>query len=199
MQPVQAAKLVSRAAVLASRSISSSLRLLGRPAPAIASNSFVNANWELGQLTSRSSPHLAVSGAGVAPPPSGGAGDVSSGVSSSPEGVSAAADVAAAPPSVAKAPSKLTTAFKPSEVVKSLDDYIVGQADAKRAVAIALRNRWRRKQLNDDFKNEVSGPVVFLRATRRSFLHRSSSRRLTSSPPPPLPPPLPLSPSLTHR
>ena len=35
-------------------------------------------------------------------------------------------------------------ALKPSEVVKVLDSYIVGQNDAKRAVAIALRNRWRR-------------------------------------------------------
>ncbi len=48
-----------------------------------------------------------------------------------------------------------TSALKPLEVVKALDDHIVGQADAKRAVAIALRNRWRRKQLPDDFKNEV--------------------------------------------
>jgi hypothetical protein len=46
-------------------------------------------------------------------------------------------------------------ALKPREVVARLDSYIVGQADAKRAVAIALRNRWRRHQLGDDMRNEV--------------------------------------------
>lgn len=49
----------------------------------------------------------------------------------------------------------LLAALKPKEVVEQLDNYIVGQADAKRAVAIALRNRWRRQQLGDDLKNEV--------------------------------------------
>jgi ATP-dependent HslUV protease ATP-binding subunit HslU len=37
-----------------------------------------------------------------------------------------------------------TSAFSPREIVSELDRYIVGQTDAKRAVAIALRNRWRR-------------------------------------------------------
>lgn len=46
-------------------------------------------------------------------------------------------------------------ALKPLEVVAQLDKYIVGQQDAKRAVAIALRNRWRRHQLPDDLKMEV--------------------------------------------
>ena len=49
----------------------------------------------------------------------------------------------------------LTTALKPKEVVEQLDKFIVGQTDAKRAVAIALRNRWRRHQLSDDLKGEV--------------------------------------------
>ena len=39
------------------------------------------------------------------------------------------------------------TTFSPREIVSELDRYIVGQHDAKRAVAIALRNRWRRQQL----------------------------------------------------
>ena len=43
------------------------------------------------------------------------------------------------------------TAFTPRETVSELDRYIVGQADAKRAVAIALRNRWRRQQLDEGF------------------------------------------------
>ena len=46
-------------------------------------------------------------------------------------------------------------ALKPREVVDQLDKFIVGQADAKRAVAIALRNRWRRHQLSEELKNEV--------------------------------------------
>ena len=45
--------------------------------------------------------------------------------------------------------------FSPREIVSELDRYIVGQKDAKRAVAIALRNRWRRQQLADDLKEEV--------------------------------------------
>ena len=47
------------------------------------------------------------------------------------------------------------TNFSPREIVSELDRYIVGQADAKRAVAIALRNRWRRQQLDDSLKDEV--------------------------------------------
>ena len=45
--------------------------------------------------------------------------------------------------------------FSPREIVSELDRYIVGQNDAKRAVAIALRNRWRRQQLQGDLKEEV--------------------------------------------
>jgi ATP-dependent HslUV protease ATP-binding subunit HslU len=47
------------------------------------------------------------------------------------------------------------TNFSPREIVSELDRYIVGQGDAKRAVAIALRNRWRRQQLEGDLKEEV--------------------------------------------
>ena len=47
------------------------------------------------------------------------------------------------------------TSFSPREIVSELDRYIVGQRDAKRAVAIALRNRWRRKQLPEDLREEV--------------------------------------------
>lgn len=47
------------------------------------------------------------------------------------------------------------TTFSPREIVSELDRYIVGQTDAKRAVAIALRNRWRRQQLSDDLREEV--------------------------------------------
>jgi len=47
------------------------------------------------------------------------------------------------------------TSFSPREIVSELDRYIIGQHDAKRAVAIALRNRWRRQQLPDDLRDEV--------------------------------------------
>jgi ATP-dependent HslUV protease ATP-binding subunit HslU len=47
------------------------------------------------------------------------------------------------------------THFSPREIVSELDRYIVGQNDAKRAVAIALRNRWRRQQLTGELKEEV--------------------------------------------
>ncbi len=43
----------------------------------------------------------------------------------------------------------------PREIVSELDRFIIGQAEAKRAVAVALRNRWRRKQLPDDLREEV--------------------------------------------
>jgi ATP-dependent HslUV protease ATP-binding subunit HslU len=47
------------------------------------------------------------------------------------------------------------TEFSPREIVSELDRFIVGQGDAKRAVAIALRNRWRRLQLDDRLRDEV--------------------------------------------
>ena len=47
------------------------------------------------------------------------------------------------------------TNFSPREIVSELDRYIIGQKDAKRAVAIALRNRWRRQQLEGSMREEV--------------------------------------------
>src|SRR3981189_3766042 len=47
------------------------------------------------------------------------------------------------------------TSFSPREIVSELDRYIVGQDEAKRAVAIALRNRWRRQQLSPELREEV--------------------------------------------
>jgi ATP-dependent HslUV protease ATP-binding subunit HslU len=49
----------------------------------------------------------------------------------------------------------MTAAFSPREIVSELDRFIVGQHDAKRAVAIALRNRWRRQQLPEELREEV--------------------------------------------
>ena len=45
--------------------------------------------------------------------------------------------------------------FSPREIVSELDKYIIGQDDAKKAVAVALRNRWRRMQLPDRLKEEI--------------------------------------------
>ena len=45
--------------------------------------------------------------------------------------------------------------FSPREIVSELDKFIIGQKNAKRAVAVALRNRWRRKQLEDSLKEEI--------------------------------------------
>ncbi|HEX6958065.1 MAG TPA: ATP-dependent protease ATPase subunit HslU [Ferrovibrio sp.] len=49
----------------------------------------------------------------------------------------------------------MTTPFSPREIVSELDRYIVGQHDAKKAVAVALRNRWRRQQLPEALRDEV--------------------------------------------
>ena len=50
----------------------------------------------------------------------------------------------------------------PREIVHELDHHIVGQEDAKRAVAIALRNRWRRMQLNEDLREEVTPKNILM-------------------------------------
>ena len=49
----------------------------------------------------------------------------------------------------------LASALSPREIVSELDRYIIGQKEAKKAVAIALRNRWRRQALTDDIKEEI--------------------------------------------
>ena len=51
--------------------------------------------------------------------------------------------------------SSITTSLSPREIVSELDRFVVGQNKAKRAVAIALRNRWRRQSLEGDLKDEV--------------------------------------------
>ena len=51
--------------------------------------------------------------------------------------------------------NELTDNLTPKAIVAALDEHIIGQKEAKRAVSVALRNRWRRKQLGDDLRDEV--------------------------------------------
>ncbi|MBB4631251.1 ATP-dependent protease ATPase subunit HslU [Sphingosinicella soli] len=59
-------------------------------------------------------------------------------------------------------PAETISALTPKAVVAALDRYIVGQNDAKRAVAVALRNRWRRQQLPEDMRDEVSPKNILM-------------------------------------
>ncbi len=52
--------------------------------------------------------------------------------------------------------------FTPREIVSELDKYIIGQHDAKRAVAIALRNRWRRQQVDPSLRDEISPKNIIM-------------------------------------
>jgi ATP-dependent HslUV protease ATP-binding subunit HslU len=54
------------------------------------------------------------------------------------------------------------TEFSPREIVSELDRFIVGQAEAKRAVAVALRNRWRRRRVPDDLRDEVTPKNILM-------------------------------------
>ncbi len=54
------------------------------------------------------------------------------------------------------------TDFSPREIVSELDRYIIGQAEAKKAVAIALRNRWRRKRLPEGLREEVTPKNILM-------------------------------------
>src|SRR4051812_34145884 len=54
------------------------------------------------------------------------------------------------------------TEFSPREIVSELDRYIVGHAEAKRAVAVALRNRWRRRRVPEDLRDEVTPKNILM-------------------------------------
>jgi ATP-dependent HslUV protease ATP-binding subunit HslU len=64
-------------------------------------------------------------------------------------------------PAKSDAPDKAVTQT-PREIVEQLDRYIVGQDDAKRAVAIAVRNRWRRRQLPEEMRREVAPKNILM-------------------------------------
>ena len=54
------------------------------------------------------------------------------------------------------------TEFSPREIVSELDRFVVGHAEAKRAVAVALRNRWRRRRLPEDLRDEVTPKNILM-------------------------------------
>jgi ATP-dependent HslUV protease ATP-binding subunit HslU len=56
----------------------------------------------------------------------------------------------------------MKNALTPKAIVAALDEHIIGQTDAKRAVAVALRNRWRRQQLNADLRDEVTPKNILM-------------------------------------
>ena len=65
-------------------------------------------------------------------------------------------------PATARAAGKMNETLTPKAVVAALDAHIIGQDDAKRAVAVALRNRWRRQQLPDDLRDEVTPKNILM-------------------------------------
>ena len=79
---------------------------------------------------------------------------------------------------VEKEKTTITNSLSPREIVSELDRFVVGQNKAKRAVAIALRNRWRRQALEDDMKDEVL-PKNILRIGPTGVGKTEISRRLS--------------------
>ena len=56
----------------------------------------------------------------------------------------------------------MTQSLTPKAIVAALDEHIIGQKDAKRAVAVALRNRWRRQRLGPDLRDEVTPKNILM-------------------------------------
>ena len=62
------------------------------------------------------------------------------------------------------------TQLTPREIVRELNRYIIGQDDAKRAVAVALRNRYRRAQLPEDIREEVTPKNILMNLQKNSWI-----------------------------
>ena len=62
----------------------------------------------------------------------------------------------------------------PREIVSELDKYIVGQNDAKRAVAVALRNRWRRSRVPEPLHSEITPKNILMTRTRLALVRPKS-------------------------
>ena len=56
----------------------------------------------------------------------------------------------------------LSKTLTPREIVSELDKFIIGQDDAKRSVAIALRNRWRRQQVSPELRDEIAPKNIIM-------------------------------------
>jgi ATP-dependent protease HslVU (ClpYQ) ATPase subunit len=65
----------------------------------------------------------------------------------------------------------------PREIVSELDKFIIGQNEAKRAVAIALRNRWRRLQLDPDLRNEVTPKNILMILPSNNYVNKEFKKR----------------------
>ena len=74
--------------------------------------------------------------------------------------------------SITESIDELEKNMKPSQIVEQLDRHIVGQPDAKKAVAIAMRNRWRRRQLPEELRKEVTPRNVLLVGPTGAYLCR---------------------------
>ena len=66
------------------------------------------------------------------------------------------------PPAGGRGSKKMNDTLTPKAIVAALDEHIVGQDDAKRAVAVALRNRWRRQQLSPELRDEVTPKNILM-------------------------------------
>lgn len=71
-------------------------------------------------------------------------------------------EITSPPSSAVSLPSVLQGALTPHQVVRELDKFIIGQSNAKRAVAIALRNRWRRQQVDAELREEIMPNNIIL-------------------------------------
>ena len=77
--------------------------------------------------------------------------------------------------------SSVVSSLSPREIVSELDRYVVGQNKAKKAVAIALRNRWRRQALKGEMKNEVLPKNILMigpTGVSRSTICKSRSNQI---------------------
>ena len=77
-----------------------------------------------------------------------------------------------------KEEASLVSSLSPREIVSELDRFVVGQNKAKKAVAVALRNRWRRQALKGEMKNEVLPKnILMIGPTGVCLLYTSPSPR----------------------